>query len=635
MKDGFVRVASASPTLHVADCAYNCDRIEETIDRAASLGVALLVLPELCITGYTCGDLFQQSALLNAAKLGLERLAAATAGKDMLVFVGVPLEHDQRIYNCAAALYDGRVLGIVPKTNLPNYGASYELRTFDAAPLMNGIVRIGDDDVPFGARLLFDFPKIPGLCVGAELCEDLWVAASPSIGLTAAGATVICNLSACAETVGKADYRRTLCTGQSAKLVCGYVYADASEGESTGDAVYCGHDLICENGALVAESKPFGDGFVYTELDVDYLVSERRRMALHRPIPQNYQRIEVAMEPRETVLSRRFDREPFIPSDPASRSERFEEILSIQSHALARRVTHTHSKTLVVGISGGLDSSLALLVAVRAMALLGKPATDVIAITMPCFGTTARTKNNAVSMCEELGVTLRTIPIGDSVTQHFKDIGHDPDNHNVVFENSQARERTQILMDVANGVNGMVVGTGDLSELALGWATYNGDHMSMYGVNASVPKTLMRYLVGYEAERTGNKVLAEVLRDILATPVSPELLPASDGEISQKTEELVGPYLLHDFYLFYIIRRAYSPKKVYRLAKYVFAGEFSDEVLLYWLKNFYRRFFTQQFKRSCLPDGPKVGSVSLSPRGDWRMPSDAFSTAWMSELEDL
>lgn len=635
MRDGFIRAAAVSPELRVADCAFNTQKIIEVIDAAASSGVSLLTLPELCITGYTCGDLFSQHVLLSCALDSLAAIAQATCGKNMFVFVGLPLEKDQKLFNCAAALFDGKLLGVVPKSHLPNYGEFYELRNFEPAPAGNSKITVNGSTVPFGTHLLFAAPAMPELKIAAEICEDLWVAAPPSVSHAKAGATVICNLSASDETVGKSDYRRTLTSSQSARLLCAYLYADAGEGESTTDMVFAAHNLICENGVILAESKPFGDGWAQTEIDVAYLAAERRRMTSHIADPDGYETISFDLNLQETTLSRTFDREPFIPQNPETRSHRCEDILNIQAHGLAKRVRHAHARSLVVGISGGLDSCLALLVAVRAMALLGRPAADITAVTMPCFGTTARTKNNAVTLCELLGVTIRTIDITDAVLCHFRDIGHDPENRNVVYENSQARERTQILMDLANALGGLVIGTGDLSELALGWATYNGDHMSMYGVNASVPKTLIRHLVAHESDAASDSRLSAVLQDILDTPVSPELLPADGEEIAQKTEELVGPYLLHDFYLFYCIRRGYEPRKVLRIAQRAFDGVYDTQTLLYWLRNFYRRFFAQQFKRSCLPDGPKVGSVSLSPRGDWRMPSDASAALWLAELDQL
>ncbi len=635
MRDGLIRAAAASPALQVANCRYNAEQIIQTIERAYSEGVSVLTLPELCVTGYTCGDLFRQSTLLNGAVDAILKIAAATAGKELIVFLGAPIAYAQKLYNCAVAICDGEILGVVPKTVLFDHAEFYESRLFTAAPAENATVVVGDCEVPFGAKLLFSCKSVPGFLLAAEFSSELWSAVPSSVTAAAAGATVICCLAATAETVGKAEYRRLLVKSQSAKLSCAYLYADADTGESTTDMVFASHAIAAENGVILAESEPFGSGFAVTEFDIEYLLTERRNLTAFVSVPGGFETIPFDLPLRETKLSREFAREPFIPAAD-ERVRRCEEILAIQAHGLARRTKHAWAKSLVIGISGGLDSCLALLVAVRAMKLLGRPMSEITAITMPCFGTTARTKNNALTLCELLGVTTKTIQIGDAVTKHFADIGHDPQNHNVVFENAQARERTQVLMDIANAENGLVVGTGDLSELALGWATYNGDHMSMYGVNAAVPKTLVRYLVAHEADMAADPALAVVLRDILATPVSPELLPASDaGDIAQKTEELVGPYLLHDFYLFYCIRRGYSPRKVLRLAETVFAGEFDRKVLLYWLKNFYRRFFIQQFKRSCLPDGPKVGSFSLSPRGDWHMPSDASSALWMAELETL
>ncbi|MBQ4048942.1 MAG: NAD(+) synthase [Clostridia bacterium] len=632
MHDGLIRVATASPAIQLADCRTNAEELIQTIEKAYTEGVSVLTFPELCVTGSTCGDLFYQPTLINGALDALAKIAEATRGKELLVFVGAPILYAQKLYSCAVAIFDGVILGVVPKRELT---APWETCVFATAPTENSRIELLGRSVPFGTGLLFACRNVPGLILAAELSADLWSPIPPSTAAAQAGATVICNLAATAETVGLAEYRRLLVKSQSAKLACAYLLADANPGESTTDMVFASHTLIAENGVILAESKPFGSGVSMTEIDVDYLLNERRKNPTSASVSAGFETIGFDLPLRETKISREFAREPFIPAAD-ERVRRCEEILAIQAHGLARRTKHAWAKSLVIGISGGLDSCLALLVAVRAMKLLGRPMSEITAITMPCFGTTARTKNNALTMCELLGVTTKTIQIGDAVTQHFADIGHDPQNHNVVFENAQARERTQVLMDIANAENGLVVGTGDLSELALGWATYNGDHMSMYGVNAAVPKTLVRYLVAHEADMAADPALAAVLRDILATPVSPELLPASDaGDIAQKTEELVGPYLLHDFYLFYCIRRGYSPRKVLRLAETVFAGEFDRKVLLYWLKNFYRRFFIQQFKRSCLPDGPKVGSVSLSPRGDWHMPSDASSKLWMAELETL
>ena len=635
MQHGFIKTAAMTPEIRVADCAFNARSIIGCMARAAREGVRLLVLPELCITGYTCSDLFFQDALIRAAERALGDIARESVGYDMLVFVGTPLVHEGRLYNCAAALYRGQVLGFVPKSNIPNYNEFYEKRHFSQAPAENGVARFNGEAVPFGTKLLFTCAAMEAFTVACEICEDLWVPEPPSAKHAAAGAVIVVNLSASDETIGKADYRRTLVGTQSAKLVCGYVYADAGEGESTQDMVFGAHNLICENGTLLAEAKPFGGGVAVTEIDVEKLALERRKIRVFDAAgAKGYQRVEFLMGVEETTLTRFVDPRPFVPSEEARLSARCEEILTMQAHGLKRRLLHTRARRAVVGISGGLDSCLALLVAVRAFDLIGKPREEMIAVTMPCFGTTARTKSNAEKLSELLGVTLRCVDISASVRSHFRDIGHDEGERNVVYENAQARERTQVLMDIANAEGGLVIGTGDLSELALGWATYNGDHMSMYGVNASVPKTLVRYIVKYAADTAQGEALRGVLYDILATPVSPELLPAQDdGEIAQRTEDLVGPYDLHDFYLYHAVRWSASPDKVRRLALHAFRGEFDAATVDKWLKIFYRRFFAQQFKRSCLPDGPKIGSVSLSPRGDWRMPSDASSGEWLNLLE--
>ena len=646
MKDGFIKVAAGTPEIRVADCAYNAQASIALLRQAAEQGVHLLALPELGLTGYTCGDLFFQPALLEGAKKALLALREASRAYPATVTVaGLPLSAGGKLYNCAAVVHNGLILGVVPKTHLPNYGEFYEQRWFASASSwgrLHDYITISDglpqeeDCVPFSAQQVFTCETMPAFRFGVEICEDLWSVEPPSVRLAKAGATVIVNLSASDETVGKADYRRSLVAGHAARLVCGYLYADAGEGESTTDVVFSGHNLIAENGVILAESRRFSTGLTGSEIDVQKLAWERRRMTTF-PAHQDEGILHTSfsLPATETRLTRSIPDKPFIPSDPAARERCCEEILQIQSHGLKKRLAHSHAQTAVVGISGGLDSALALLVAVRALDLLGRPHTDVVAVTMPCFGTTARTKGNAEQLCERLGVTLHQIDIKASVDLHFADIGHDPARQDVTFENAQARERTQILMDMANRTNGMVIGTGDLSELALGWATYNGDHMSMYGVNGAVPKTLVRHLVAYEAERCGDETLRGVLLDILATPVSPELLPPKEGEIQQKTEDLVGPYELHDFFLYYAIRWGFSPAKVFRLSEHAFSGTYSRETILHWLKNFYRRFFAQQFKRSCLPDGPKVGSVSLSPRGDWRMPSDAVPALWLEELEHL
>jgi NAD+ synthase (glutamine-hydrolysing) len=635
MKDGFIKAAAASPALRVADCLYNRDRIVEAIRRAQTMEVKLLVLPELAVTGYTCGDLLGQQTLLEGAREALLDIAAATGESDLLVVVGVPLVKEGRLYNCAAVLQDGEVLGVVPKRNLPGYGEFYETRNFTPGPAGVSQLSLGGDWVPFGGDLLFRCRELPDFCLGVEICEDLWVPAPPSGALAAAGATVIANPSASDETAGKADYRRTLVTSQSARLCCAYLYADCGPGESTSDLVFSGHDLAAENGTLLAESLPFGEGWAVTEIDVERLAAQRRRTTTWpQPPEEGMAEVEFSMALYPTTLTRPVSPTPFVPGDRAARAARCRELLSIQAHGLARRLEHTGAKTAVLGISGGLDSTLALLVAAQSMDLLGRPRKDILAVTMPCFGTTARTRHNAEDLCRALEVTLRTVDITRAVEGHLADIGHDGKVLDVTYENSQARERTQVLMDLANLTGGLVVGTGDLSELALGWATYNGDHMSMYGVNASIPKTLVRHMVetfALEASET----LRRVLLDILDTPVSPELLPAKDGEISQKTEDLVGPYELHDFFLYAMIRWGFTPRKTFRLARHAFAGTWDGATILRWQKVFYRRFFAQQFKRSCLPDGPKVGTVALSPRGDWRMPSDASAALWLRELESL
>ena len=636
MKDGFIKVAAASPRLKVADCRYNLSEVLRLVRHADELGVRLLVLPELCLTGYTCGDLFFQRALQQGARDALAELANATRESELLIVAGTPFADGGKLYNCAAVLHRGELIGLVPKTNLPNYAEFYERRQF--TPAFEGIrtVEFCGRSVPFGTGLLFCCRELPEFQLGVEICEDLWVPQPPSVRLALAGATVIANPSASDETIGKADYRRSLVCSQSARLLCGYLYADAGMGESTTDMVFAGHNLIAENGALLAESPLFSEELILSEIDVARLSAERVRTSTF-PARQDdgIQRVEFSWTLCDTELTRSFPVHPFVPESTDDRARRCEEIFSIQATGLSRRVAHTRCGSLVIGISGGLDSCLALLVAVRALDLLHRPRTDVIAVTMPCFGTTQRTRSNAELLCNALGVTFNTVDIGQAVRVHFKDIGHNEAERDVVYENAQARERTQVLMDIANDMNGLVVGTGDLSELALGWATYNGDHMSMYGVNASVPKTLVRHMVQYAADTADTAALRDVLLDILDTPVSPELLPADGENIAQRTEDIVGPYDLHDFYLYYVMRYGFSPRKIYRLALQAFEEQFGADEILKWLRIFYRRFFAQQFKRSCLPDGPKVGSVSLSPRGDWRMPSDASASLWMQELESL
>lgn len=634
MRYGFVKTACATPAVRVADCGYNAQQIVEAVRSASAQGVEVLCLPELCITGYTCDDLFFQETLLAGALDALRDIAGQTAQLAPLFCVGLPLAQGGKLYNCAAVLQKGRVLGIVPKTQIPGYREFYEPRHFSPAPAEMRTIRLWGEDIPFGTKLLFCADADEACKVAVEICEDLWAPLPPSIGHAMAGATLVLNLSASDEVAGKADYRRALVSGQSARLLCGYLYADAGEGESTTDLVFAGHNLIAENGTLLAESEPFEGHMLVTEVDVQRLAAERRMNTNFGGAQDaGYLHIPFACSPACT-LTRAVEAAPFVPTEEAKRAKRCGDILEMQAQGLKKRMRHARCKTAVLGISGGLDSTLALLVVTRAFRLLDKPLSDIVAVTMPCFGTTQRTRTNAERLCEALGVTLRQVDITNTVQSNFADIGQDAHTYDVTFENTQARVRTLVLMNLANRLNGLVVGTGDLSELALGWATYNGDHMSMYGVNASVPKTLVRHIVETVANESP-AALKEVLLDILATPVSPELLPAANGDISQQTEELVGPYALHDFFLYYAVRWGFSPAKVYFLARHAFAGEYDNEVLLHWLRNFYKRFFAQQFKRSCLPDGPKVGTVTLSPRGDWRMPSDACAALWLQEVENL
>ena len=636
MKDGFLKAAAFSPALRVADCTYNAQQILADVQAAAARGVKLAVFPEFCLTGYTCGDLFLQHTLQTGALDALQTVLDGTRTLDTVVLVGLPLLVHGKLYNCAAVLCRGQLLGLVPKTYLPNYGEFYEKRQFTPGSTEVETITVCGQQVPFGTSLLFRCRSMPSFVLGVELCEDLWSALPPSTFHALAGATVIANLSASDETVGKAEYRRALVSNQSARLLCGYLYASAGHGESTQDMVFAGHDLIAENGTLLAETAPFAGGIAETEIDCQRMEAERARNTSFELSRDGYTTVEFDLELTETTLTRWIDPAPFVPGDPKRRAERCELILKMQADGLAKRLEHAHAKTAVIGISGGLDSCLALLVAVRAMKQLGRPASDVLAVTMPCFGTTHRTRSNAEILCDELQVSFKEIDIAETVHSHFRDIGQDESVLDVTFENGQARVRTLELMDTANRTGGLVVGTGDLSELALGWATYNGDHMSMYGVNAGVPKTLVRHIVQYVADTCGQPVLRDVLVDILDTPVSPELLPsAADGTIAQQTEKLVGPYELHDFYLYYVLRFGFGPAKIYHLALAAFAGRYEPEVLLAWLRNFYRRFFAQQFKRSCLPDGPKVGSVTLSPRADWRMPSDACNALWLKELDEI
>lgn len=639
MKDGYVRVEVVTPDIKVADCIFNTEQICSRIDKAYDAQVSVIVFPEMCITGYTCNDLFLQDTLLSDAQKSLATITEYTKGKNMLTVVGLPFEYCNKLYNVAAVIKDGVILGLVPKKYIPNYNEFYERRQFTEGFDKAVKVCVAGQQTYMGSRILFRCSDFEKLVVGVEICEDLWTPLPPSVSHAMNGATLIVNPSASNETVGKEDYRRSLVTGQSARLVCAYAYASSGDGESTQDIVFGGHDIIAENGTLLAETSLFANNSVINDIDFDRINSERRRMSTFTSATDNdeYTVVDFSLAGTEyTSLVRFIDPHPFVPENEATRNKRCEAILSIQAMGLKKRLAHIGCKNVVIGISGGLDSTLALLVAVRAYVLLGLDMSGIHAVTMPGFGTTDRTYDNAVKMIKSLGCTFHEISIRESVTRHFEDIGHDINVHDVTYENVQARERTQILMDIANKVNGIVIGTGDMSELALGWATYNGDHMSMYGVNASVPKTLVRHLVRYYAEVLADSTLAKVLYDVLDTPVSPELLPPDEnGQIEQKTEDLVGPYELHDFFMYYILRFGIHPAKLYRIACAAFRPDYSEETILKWLKTFYRRFFAQHFKRSCLPDGPKVGTVAVSPRGDLRMPSDACARIWLKELDEL
>jgi len=636
MKQGFVKVAAVTPKIRVADPNYNTEKICEALREAYEKKAKVIVFPELCITGYTCGDLFLQELLLEEAGQCLLRIAEATKGEDALVMVGLPVVRESKLYNVAAVLQNGRILGMVPKAHIPSYAEFYESRHFTEGNEETVTCRFEGEEIPFGTNLLFECTNLKGLVVACEICEDLWVANPPSVNHALMGATVIANLSASNETVGKEEYRELLVKSASARLVCGYIYSSAGEGESTQDMVFGGHNMIAENGTVLCASKHFEGETVFADLDVQKLNAQRCRVGnLGKEPKVSYTRVEFELTVEETKLDRTFAPMPFVPGDENKKKKRCEEILCMQSYGLKKRMEHTGLKTAVLGISGGLDSTLALLVTVRTFDMLGLDRKGILAITMPGFGTTDRTYDNACKLTRTLGATLEEVDIRESVLAHFRDIKQDPDNHDVTYENSQARERTQVLMDIANRENGLVIGTGDMSELALGWATYNGDHMSMYGVNGGVPKTLVRHLVKYFADTCEDQLLRDTLLDVLDTPVSPELLPPVEGNIAQKTEDLVGPYELHDFFLYYMLRWGYPPVKIYRIAKQTFAGVYENEVILKWLKTFYRRFFTQQFKRSCLPDGPKVGSVAVSPRGDLRMPSDACASLWLAQIEEI
>ena len=652
MRHGFVKVAAITPDIRVADCDFNGESIIKEMKYCADRGVKIAVFPELSITGYTCGELFLQERLLNSALNTLKKIIKASWGMDMLTFVGLPFETDGKLYNVAAVFKDGELLGMVPKQYIPNYSELYEARHFAPCAGENRLLDWEENKtgyVYFGNKLIFENKDMKNLKVAAEICEDLWVVIPPSNHHAMAGATVIANLSASPEIMGKQEYRRNLVQGQSARLNAGYIYATTGEGESTTDLVFGGHNLICEDGIILAEKKRFKNGTIITEIDVNKLAYERRKMnTCEIKGREDYNFIDFSFEKIYTTeynsegikekmlieisLGRKFPKSPFIPGNKEESDSNSEDVITIQSLGLKKRMAHVGCKYVVIGLSGGLDSTLAVLVACRTMDMLDLSRENVIAVTMPCFGTTGRTYNNAIKLAKELGITLREINIKESVLSHLKDIGHDENDHNITFENAQARERTQVLMDIANEYGGLVIGTGDMSELALGFATYNGDHMSMYGVNASIPKTLVRQLVRYCAKKVGEEgkgVLEGILTDVVDTPVSPELLPTNEaGETVQKTEDIVGPYELNDFFLYNMVRWGMEPDKLYRLARIAFADEYSKEEIEKWQKSFYRRFFAQQYKRSCLPDGPKVGSVTLSPRGDFRMPSDAVGDLW-------
>ena len=631
MKHGLIKVAAGAPAIRVADPIHNAAKLADAAKEAAEAGVRVLVFPELCVTGYTCGDLLYSQALLTGAREALTAYLAKTAELELLSVVGLPFADGDQIYNCAAVCYQGELLGLVPRTKLTSHGVLCQTRYFSAPRAEKQTVFLAGKEIPFGTDLLFGCQSMPALRIAVEIGE------APCMSETSA--TVICIPAASAETVGKREWRQSAIKSATSCRTAGILYASAGDGESTTDAAFGGYCAVGECGALLSERQAFdvSSGMAVSELDLERILHDRRRNG-QGSVASALRTVSFSMPLTETTLTRRIDPSPFIPAE-AERASRCETILDIQTTGLKQRVTRAYAQKLVLGISGGLDSTLALLVAVRAMDALGRSHKDILAVTMPCFGTTKRTKNNATVLCEELGVDFRCVNIFDAVNQHFKDIGHDPAIHNVTYENCQARERTQVLMDIANDCGGMVLGTGDLSELALGWATYNGDHMSMYGVNSSVPKTLVRYLVAHCAEvyeQAGNQKIADALRDVLNTPVSPELLPANeDGEIAQKTEDLVGPYELHDFYLYYMLRFGYSPSKLYRLSQAALGDRYEAATRKKWLQVFVRRFFNQQFKRSCSPDGPKVGTVSLSPRGDWCMPSDASAALWLAEIETL
>ncbi|MBR6960101.1 MAG: NAD(+) synthase [Clostridiales bacterium] len=637
MIDGYIRVGAATPEVKVADIQFNADRIVEMVNRAAENKISLLVFPELCITGYTCQDMFLQKVFTDEAFAALLDIAERTAELDVSFVVGLPVVHSSKLYDCAAVISKGEISGIVPKGIIPNYGEFYEARWFAS---YDGYEELGyHEGIPFG-KVLFECSEHPEVKFAVEICEELWVPDNPSIDYCAEGALIILNPSASDEIIGKAEYRERLVSMASAKQHCAYVYADCGFGESSTDLVFAGHDIIAENGRILKTRRGYDHDLIWSDVDVERIIHERKKMNTYLEYPDN----ELANVPVDIVIPdicepvRPLSKMPFVPEDAGELDSRCEDIINMQAAGLATRLHAIGCDKAVIALSGGLDSTLALIVTVHAFDKLGITRENIQAVTMPCFGTTSRTKNNSLDLAASYGVPIKEISIAKSVTQHFEDIGHSMDDHDVTYENAQARERTQVIMDIANQTGGLVIGTGDLSELALGWATYNGDHMSMYGVNGSIPKTLVRHLVCYEAKRVEaeDKKLSSVLMDIFNTPVSPELLPPDEsGNIAQKTEDIVGPYELHDFFLYYFMRYAFAPSKIFRMARIAYAGDYDDETIFKWLHTFVRRFFTQQFKRSCLPDGPKVGTVSLSPRGDLRMSSDTSSKVWLDDLETV
>ncbi len=634
MKHGFIKVAAATTDVKVANCEYNCKQIINEIKKAENLGVKVLVLPELCITSYTCSDMFFQHTLIEAAADSLLEITKSTEYIDMLIAVGIPILHNGKLYNCAAIINKGKILAFIPKTHLPNYGEFCEKRYFQKAKERNSKITFKGQEYLFGTDLIFCCKDIPGLKISVEICEDVWTLSPPSTRHCLAGATVILNLSASNELADKDVLRKMLIKNQSAKAICAYIFSDAGNGESTTNTVFAAHNMIFENGNLLAESKLFENEMAISEIDVNMLSSLRQHNTSFNNVEDDrYLFVPFDLKTQETNLTRYVSTTPFLPSD--ENNNFCKTIVSIQAHGLKKRIIHANAKKIIVGVSGGLDSTLALLVAKHSLKLLDRQTSAIRAITMPCFGTSDRTKNNAYKLCRSLGIQLQEIDISNSVLQHFKDISHDKAQHDVVFENAQARIRTLILMDIANKESGLVLGTGDLSELALGWATYGGDHLSMYNVNTSVAKTVIQYLLEFIAKNHCNEELSQTLLDILKTPISPELLPQKDGKLTQETESLIGPYTLHDFFLYYVLNFGFTPDKIYRLACYSFDNRFKKDEILKYLKIFYKRFFSQQFKRSCLPDGPKVSSVSLSPRGDFKMASDCDYEIWKNCLEQL